>query len=55
MFEIAAWDVNCPQHIPLKVNASEVGAGIERLEARIAALEAENAVLRQQIMGDELR
>ncbi len=41
VFELAAWDANCPQHIPLKHDAEEV----EALRARIAALERENAGL----------
>ena len=46
VFEVVAWDVNCPQHIPQKLDAGDVGAAIGRLEARIVALEAENAELR---------
>jgi hypothetical protein len=38
--------VNCPQHIPQKIDAADVAAAIDRLEARIAALEAENATLK---------
>jgi predicted pyridoxine 5'-phosphate oxidase superfamily flavin-nucleotide-binding protein len=46
LFSIEAWDVNCQQHIPQKFDASDVAASIERLNARIADLEAENARLR---------
>lgn len=46
LIDVAAWDANCPQHIPVKLDAAEVAATIARLEARIAALEAENAALR---------
>jgi predicted pyridoxine 5'-phosphate oxidase superfamily flavin-nucleotide-binding protein len=46
LFSIKAWDVNCQQHIPQKFDASDVAASIERLNARIADLEAENARLR---------
>jgi predicted pyridoxine 5'-phosphate oxidase superfamily flavin-nucleotide-binding protein len=42
VFEIAAWDANCPQHIPVKHDAAEVAA----LRARIDELERENAALR---------
>lgn len=48
VFEIAAWDVNCPQHIPQKINASDVRTELARLEARIADLELENAALKAQ-------
>lgn len=45
LFEIEAWDLNCPKHIPQKFDAEDVAAAIARLEARIADLEAENAAL----------
>lgn len=48
VFEIAAWDVNCPQHIPQKINASDVSAALARLETRITELEAENTALKRQ-------
>jgi predicted pyridoxine 5'-phosphate oxidase superfamily flavin-nucleotide-binding protein len=38
--EVRAWSLNCPQHIPQKLDAAEVAAEIARLEARIAELEA---------------
>jgi len=40
LFEIEAWDTNCPQHIPRKIDAAEAEATIAQLNARIAALEA---------------
>lgn len=46
VIEIDAWDTNCPQHIPQKFGAREVATAITRLEARIAELEAENALLK---------
>ena len=46
LFTVLAWDVNCPQHIPRKVDATDVGTAIARLEAQVAALKAENAALR---------
>lgn len=39
---VSAWDVNCPQHIPQKLDAEDVAAVVAGLEARIAELEAEN-------------
>ena len=42
VFEVEAWDVNCPQHIPVKYGEAEV----TELRERIADLEAENARLR---------
>lgn len=41
LFDIEAWDANCPRHIPRLVAAEDVGATVHRLEARIAELEAQ--------------
>lgn len=41
LFKIAAWDTNCPQHIPQKFDADDVAAALAVRDARIAALEAE--------------
>jgi predicted pyridoxine 5'-phosphate oxidase superfamily flavin-nucleotide-binding protein len=49
VFRVEAWDENCRRHIPRLFGAGEVGAAIERLEARIAALEAENQALAAQL------
>ena len=46
LFEIAAWDMNCPQHIPLRFDATEVEAIVAARDKRIRALEAEIAQLR---------
>jgi uncharacterized protein len=46
LITVTAWDINCPQHIPVKVAAEDVVPVVRRLEARIAELEAENARLR---------
>jgi predicted pyridoxine 5'-phosphate oxidase superfamily flavin-nucleotide-binding protein len=46
LFTVEAWDVNCPQHIPQMLFAEDVAAAIEALNERIAALEAENTMLR---------
>ncbi len=48
LFTVDAWDVNCPQHIPQKLDAADVAGAIERLNTRIAELEAENARLKGQ-------
>jgi predicted pyridoxine 5'-phosphate oxidase superfamily flavin-nucleotide-binding protein len=49
LFEVDAWDVNCPQHIPQKLDGADVAAALRKLEDRIATLEAENRRLQQQI------
>jgi uncharacterized protein len=43
LFHIAAWDTNCPQHIPQKFDAADVAAALAARDARIAELEAELA------------
>ena len=49
LFQIAAWDVNCPQHIPQKLDAADVARALDERQARIDALMAENAALRQTL------
>ena len=48
LFKIAAWDTNCPQHIPQKFDAADVAAALASRDARIAELEAELAALKVQ-------
>lgn len=43
---VSAWDVNCSQHIPQKLDAEDVARAIERLEAQIAELRRENEDLK---------
>jgi predicted pyridoxine 5'-phosphate oxidase superfamily flavin-nucleotide-binding protein len=43
LFEVAAWDVNCPQHIPQRFEAANVKAELDARDQRIASLEAELA------------
>jgi uncharacterized protein len=50
LIKVAAWDVNCPQHIPVKIDADDVAAALAKRDARIAELEAELRKLR----GDQL-
>jgi predicted pyridoxine 5'-phosphate oxidase superfamily flavin-nucleotide-binding protein len=54
LFDVDAWDVNCPQHIPQKLDLDEVAAAIGQFEARIAELEAENKRLQQQLKTNGL-
>lgn len=48
LFTVAAWDANCPQHIPQKFDAADVAAALASRDARIAELEAELAALKRQ-------
>jgi predicted pyridoxine 5'-phosphate oxidase superfamily flavin-nucleotide-binding protein len=41
LFEIEAWDVNCPQHITPRFTEADLAPAIGKLHARIAELEAE--------------
>ncbi|MDX1969177.1 MAG: pyridoxamine 5'-phosphate oxidase family protein [Planctomycetaceae bacterium] len=41
LFEIEAWDVNCPQHIHKRFSQKQVAPIIEQLQAKIAELQAE--------------
>jgi predicted pyridoxine 5'-phosphate oxidase superfamily flavin-nucleotide-binding protein len=47
LIRISAWDVNCPQHIPVKIDADDVAEALAKRDARIAALEAEVRKLRE--------
>jgi predicted pyridoxine 5'-phosphate oxidase superfamily flavin-nucleotide-binding protein len=46
LFEVAAWDANCPQHIPQRFEAADVAAVLADRDRKIAALEAEIAALK---------
>jgi len=45
LFELAAWDSNCPQHIPRLFAAEDVGETIRAMQARIRELEQKVARL----------
>lgn len=51
VFEIEAWDTNCPQHIPQRIDAADVRTAIDELQGRISVLEDENRTLRQRLDG----
>lgn len=46
VFDVEAWNPNCRQHIPQLLDPESVRERVAELEARIAALEAENRALR---------
>jgi uncharacterized protein len=46
LFDIEAWDTNCPQHIPQLFAAEDVAGTILQFQARIRELEAEVAALK---------
>ncbi len=45
VIRITAWDANCPQHIPQRLEAADVAAALAARDARIAALEAQVEML----------
>ena len=45
VFDVEAWDVNCPKHIPQRFEAADVLAAISERDARIAELERRIAEL----------
>ena len=47
LFEVEAWDTNCPQHIPQMFHAEDVGHTIQQFQERIRELEAEVAALKE--------
>ena len=46
LFDLHAWDANCPQHIPQRFGIDDVAHLLAERDARIAALEAELLALR---------
>jgi predicted pyridoxine 5'-phosphate oxidase superfamily flavin-nucleotide-binding protein len=55
VFHVEAWDVNCPKHIPQKLDAAAVKAALDEKDRRIRALEAENGRLRAELRREEPR
>ncbi|MCZ6511672.1 MAG: pyridoxamine 5'-phosphate oxidase family protein [Alphaproteobacteria bacterium] len=55
VFDIAAWDINCPQHITRRFDEDAVAALLAPLRDRIAELEAEVASLRAKNDAGRLR
>lgn len=46
LFTIEAWDSNCSQHIVTRFTEADIAEALATVQAKIAALEAENAKLR---------
>ena len=46
LFDVEAWDVNCPQHIHRRFGERRIAPVIEQLQTRISELETEIAKLR---------
>jgi predicted pyridoxine 5'-phosphate oxidase superfamily flavin-nucleotide-binding protein len=51
LLHLEAFDWNCPQHITPRFTEAEIAEAIAPLHARLAALAAENAMLRARLAG----
>ncbi|WP_442483285.1 pyridoxamine 5'-phosphate oxidase family protein [Aeoliella sp. SH292] len=51
LFEIEAWDVNCPQHIHTRLSQRQMAPVIERLQGRIADLEVQLKAIKAKVKG----
>ena len=51
LFDVKAWEVNCPQHIRQRFTVEEMEPVVQKLQDRIADLERENAELTLQLRG----
>jgi predicted pyridoxine 5'-phosphate oxidase superfamily flavin-nucleotide-binding protein len=51
VFTVKAWDANCPQHIPVRLDAEKVKAALDQRDLRIQALEAKLPALGQDVSG----
>jgi predicted pyridoxine 5'-phosphate oxidase superfamily flavin-nucleotide-binding protein len=49
LFKVSAWDANCPQHIPRKIDPDEVDAMLAERDREIASLKAQIERLQQGI------
>jgi predicted pyridoxine 5'-phosphate oxidase superfamily flavin-nucleotide-binding protein len=51
LFSVTAWDANCPQHIPRRLEAADVETALAERDRRIADLQAEVRRLRAASAG----
>ena len=49
LFSVAAWDANCPMHIPQRFDASDVRAVLDSRDVKIVELEVQIDKLRASI------
>ena len=55
LFTVVAWDTNCAQHIPRKLNVADVMDVLHQRDERIKTLETEIAALRASIGKETLQ
>jgi predicted pyridoxine 5'-phosphate oxidase superfamily flavin-nucleotide-binding protein len=53
LVDVEAYDWNCQQHITPRFTAAELGPALAPLREQLAALQAENARLREQLADDQ--
>lgn len=53
LFTLAAWDVNCPQHIVRRYDEEMVKQATAKLGEQVAQLQAENAQLKRRIAAQD--
>ena len=53
LFEIEAWDINCPQHIHKRFPQRQVAPIIEQLQQRVQELETELAAMKSSVEKGE--
>jgi predicted pyridoxine 5'-phosphate oxidase superfamily flavin-nucleotide-binding protein len=51
VFTVKAWDANCPQHIPVRLDAEKMKSALDQRDQRIQVLEARLAQLGQDVRG----
>ncbi|MCM2340015.1 pyridoxamine 5'-phosphate oxidase family protein [Rhodoferax sp.] len=51
VFTVRAWDANCPQHIPVRLDAEKVRSALDQRDRRIQTLEALLVQLGQDVPG----
>lgn len=49
LFKVTAWDANCPQHIPMRLDAADVSASLDARDRTIRELQAEVQELRAML------
>ena len=49
IFSVAAWDANCPKHIPQRFESVDVQAALAERDLKISALEAELVAIRSSL------
>ncbi|KZK87816.1 Pyridoxamine 5'-phosphate oxidase [Pseudovibrio sp. W64] len=52
IFSVDAWDANCPQHIPVRIDADWVNAALEEKEQKIAELQEQIQKLQSAVQAN---